>query len=481
MGKTEEEQVLDDVPVLPELPRVNAGGRCPHCRSVGMIVHLRCIAALLVGVAVLLSAVFWLPPFIRRGSGVGSSDLDRQYRADVMASFILQEPIYLLRSNVAKLQYDIYDEISVPNAIVTIMYLEPLGINSTNVVFGVLPYPKESNISTGLSILKSSFVSLVLQQSTLHLTTSLFGSSYFFQVLKFPGGITVVPLQHAFLLQKEKLLFNFSLNFPIYQVQDKIDELKEQMRLGLHLKTYEILFVRLSNIDGSTVAPPTIVQTFILLAVGKNQPSVPRLKQLAQNIRNSSAGNLGLNHTVFGRVKQISLSSFLQHSLSSGVGSSLSPSPAPQPSAASHHNHLSHHHHSGHHSNEHLAPAPASTPKPRFAHQAPPPTDCRFSFSRHLKRMPRIVPAAAPLTKHHLSIHPNEAAPSLSPHLHPISHMPAVIFAHASPPSGHVEDIKPPDKAPSISPSPLSCEFSLLELCVSVWFFFCKFLIRYQH
>jgi hypothetical protein len=51
---------------------------------------------------------------------------------------------------------------------------------------------------------------------------------------------------------------------------------------------------------------------------------------LAQTITNSSStsGNLGLNHTVFGKVKQISLSSYLKHSLHSRDGSDA-PSPAP--------------------------------------------------------------------------------------------------------------------------------------------------------
>jgi hypothetical protein len=35
------------------------------------------------------------------------------------------------------------------------------------------------------------------------------------------------------------------------------------------------------------------------------------MKQLAQKITNSSSGNLGLNNTVFGKVKQIRLSSYL--------------------------------------------------------------------------------------------------------------------------------------------------------------------------
>lgn len=197
----------------------------------------------------------------------------------MVASFKLQKPVALLNANVVKLQYDIFAEIGVPNTTVTlsIMFLlifcvlfcfsplilfmfqvavikmEPLGINSTNIVFGMWPYPKNSNISTGLSLLKSSFVSLVLRQSTLHLTTPLFGRSYFFQILKFPGGITVVPPQNAFLLQKEHMIFNFSLNYPIYQVEDKIDELKDQMKLGLHLTSYEVcllsLFIDIPNLN----------------------------------------------------------------------------------------------------------------------------------------------------------------------------------------------------------------------------------------
>lgn len=80
----------------------------------------------------------------------------------------------------------------------------------------------------------------VIGQSTLHLTTSLFGRTFFFQVLKFPGGITVIPKQNAFLLQKVDMLFNFTLNFPIYMVEDKLSELKDQMKSGLLLNSYEV-------------------------------------------------------------------------------------------------------------------------------------------------------------------------------------------------------------------------------------------------
>jgi hypothetical protein len=83
-------------------------------------------------------------------------------------------------------------------------------------------------------------MSSVIEQLTLHLTESLFGSSSFFQVLKFPGGITIIPLQAAFLVQKPYASFNFTLNFPIYEVKDKTNELKDQMKAGLRLNSYEV-------------------------------------------------------------------------------------------------------------------------------------------------------------------------------------------------------------------------------------------------
>ncbi|KAG0450693.1 hypothetical protein HPP92_026791 [Vanilla planifolia] len=114
----------------------------------------------------------------------------------------------------------------------------------------------------------------------------------------------------------------------------------------------QILIVRLTNINGSTVNPPTVVETSIVLTVGNNQPSVPRLKELAKNVKILPQEILVLNHTIFGRVKQIHLSSFLQHSLSSGTGISFSPSLAPQqfrPSSPP----SFHHQHHGHHLEEH--------------------------------------------------------------------------------------------------------------------------------
>jgi hypothetical protein len=121
--------------------------------------------------------------------------------------------------------------------------LHPLvGSNWTNVIFSIVPYPENSTISsTWLSILRASFISLVLRQSKLHLTESLFGNSSSFEVLKFPGGITIIPPQPAFLLQKPHATFNFTLNSPIYKIQDRTTELKDQMKAGLLFDTYEDL------------------------------------------------------------------------------------------------------------------------------------------------------------------------------------------------------------------------------------------------
>ncbi|URE22852.1 zinc finger protein [Musa troglodytarum] len=422
--------------------------------------------------------------------------------AEVVASFRLQKPVALLNANIGKLQFDIFEEIGVPDSSVAIIYLEPLGgSNWTNVVFGVWPYPRNSTLSTtGLSILRESFMSLVVRQSTLHLTASLFGNSWFFEVLKFPGGITIIPPQRAFLLQKVQMLFNFTLNFSIDQVQDKVSELKDQMKAGLLLNSNENLYVRLTNLEGSTVAPPTIVQTSIILAVGNRQPSLPRWKELAQTIRNSSAGNLGLNHTVFGRVKQIRLFSFPQHSLNNG-GNTGSPSPAPQPNPDHSRHYLHHHHHHhGHHHHipMHLAPAPVPNTAPQPAYQSPTPSGCRYRFSSKPRSKGYLAPAAAPVDapkhsaapaavlghstrpasapQHLLAPHvhenspvpaPNMNPPSPSPenspvpapNMNPPSPSPAVSFTHVQPRSEGITDNKPPGRMPSISPAPFSFSF----------------------
>ncbi|WOL11976.1 hypothetical protein Cni_G20740 [Canna indica] len=494
MGKAGKDFRESALPVLSSAEDETGGG-CPRLRYVGRIVRPRCVVALVLGAAMLLSVIFWLPPFLRHYNGHKTHGRDPNVSAEVIASFKLQKPVALLNSNIVKLQLDIFEEIGVPNTSISIISMEPYGVtNWTSVIFGIWPYPKTSTIpSTGLSILRSSFMDLVVGHTTIGLTTSLFGNSSFFEVIKFPGGITIIPPQKVFLLQKEQMLFNFTLNFPIYQVERRIIELKNQMKFGLLLKSNENLYIKLTNLEGSTIFPPTVVQTSIVLAVGNHQPSLPRLKQLAKNIRNSSEGNLGLNHTVFGRVKQIRLSSFLQHSLTSG-GTNGSPSPAPQPHHEHHvpHSHPHHHHHSHHYSTDVVPPA---LPPLQSNHQSGTPNGCPYGFSRKPKTKDYLTPDAAPVptkeqsaapeaaSKHfaaHAGASPRSAPSSAPRHLLapitprlvlPESPSPAVLSSHSQSNTG-VTDNKPPDKAPSSSSTPgkyfLNWVLALLIILVSL-------------
>nr|ACR35872.1 unknown [Zea mays] len=359
--------------------------------------------------------------------------------------------------------------------------IHPLdGSNWTNIIFNIVPFPENVTISsTWLSILRSKFMSLVVRQSSIHLTEPLFGNASAFEVIKFPGGITIIPPQTAFLLQKPHATFNFTLNYPIYKLQDRTNELKDQMKAGLLLNPYENLYIKLTNSQGSTILPPTIVETSIVLEVGNHQPSVPRMKQLARTITNSSSssGNLGLNHTVFGRVKQISLSSYLRHSLHSGRGSDA-PSPAPM----HHHGHHSHHHRHHHHShddNRHPAapaPAPVHFPAPQPRYGAPPPSGgCPYSKNKP-KKSGRAAPAAEPAANDHRSAsialppHPSSPSPaSWSQHAPstpavppppalPEPPLPTISFAHPRPPSerGTGTSPAPSEEATRAGPSGMS-------------------------
>lgn len=116
--------------------------------------------------------------------------------------------------------------------------------NLTLVDFAVLPDPKNALISLpALSLLRSSLVELVLQQLNLSLTPSIFGQPSAFEVLKFPGGITVVPPQSASIWEIMQILFNFTLNNSIVQIQEYIEELKDQLKVGLNLRSYEVLIL----------------------------------------------------------------------------------------------------------------------------------------------------------------------------------------------------------------------------------------------
>ncbi|KAE8681909.1 nascent polypeptide-associated complex subunit alpha-like protein-like isoform 2 [Hibiscus syriacus] len=500
MGKTEEQQrlssnVSNEVSVEESNASISSlSFRFVACGSRNTRIGLRCFVVVMFALALFLSALFWLTPFLH-SSDRSDLDLDSRFKDhDIVASFKVGKPVSFLGDNIVQLENDIFDEIGFPTSKVVILSLKPLNVpNVTKVVFGVDPNARYSKISpTAESLTRSSFEYLVTHRSSLRLTKSLFGDSYFLDVLKFPGGITVIPPQSAFLLQKVQIRFNFTLNFSIYQIQLNFDDLRSQLKAGLHLSTYENLYIILSNSKGSTAAPPTTVQSSVLLAVGNN-PSIPRLKQLAQTITGSHSRNLGLNNTVFGRVKEVRLSSIPKHSVHGGDGSSNSSSPSPAPSPhplRNNHHHHRHHHHHHHHHGDDLAPAvPPATSAKKGAASAPevyspaPETISPASqlsnkanppgFHHRNKRSKgktreesNVAPVATPkISPHHSPVppngHPSAPAPKLK--LRPVSYLtptssplPNVAFGHVKPSSKSEPNKEVPDRTPSVPPSALA-------------------------
>lgn len=113
--------------------------------------------------------------------------------------------------------------------------------NWTAVVFGALPDPINALISpVSLSVLRSSLIEVFLNQTNLTLTTTIFGQPSGFEILKFQGGVTVIPLGSASIWRIPQILFNFTLNNSISEILENVVELKEQLKFGLHLRPYEV-------------------------------------------------------------------------------------------------------------------------------------------------------------------------------------------------------------------------------------------------
>ncbi|XP_075494103.1 uncharacterized protein LOC142531739 isoform X2 [Primulina tabacum] len=104
-------------------------------------------------------------------------------------------------------------------------------------------------------------------------------------------------------------------------------------KLGLMLMSqsrFRVVFIQATNKHGSTKDRPITIEASAVSDLGTLQPD--RLKQLAQRITESpSVENLGLDHSVFGKVEEISLSSFLNHSLYAPTPTQT-PTPSPAPS-----------------------------------------------------------------------------------------------------------------------------------------------------
>ncbi|KAA8536532.1 hypothetical protein F0562_029010 [Nyssa sinensis] len=333
MGKVEEQLHLQQQQI--QRARTRRTGStifCERCSMglsrIGEKFNFKCVFVLILSVSVFLSALFWVLPLHSKQSGFDAKDAVK-LSATIQAYFRLQKPVSVLVPHIARLEYDIYGEIGVPFTKVAILSMHRAGAsNWTDVVFGILSDPMDVSInSVYLSVLKSSLIELFLQQSNLSLTTSIFGQPSAFEILKFPGGITVIPEQSTSFWQIPQILFNFTLPNSIDEIKENFVELKEQLKLGLRLRPYENVYVQVTNKNGSTRDLPVTVQASVTSDLGNLLPQ--RLKQLAQIIAGSPpAKNLGLNNSVFGKVKEISLSSYLDRTLHV---TPPTPSPAPSP------------------------------------------------------------------------------------------------------------------------------------------------------
>ncbi|XAR53129.1 hypothetical protein NMG60_11021549 [Bertholletia excelsa] len=483
---------------------------CSLCLSrIGREFNLKCVFVLIFSLSVFLPAMFWVLPLRSIQLGFDAKE-SIKHRATVQAGFILQKPVSMLVSHIGRLEYDIYSEIGVPDTKVAILSMHQAGAsNWTNIVFGVLSDPVDDPINlVSLSVLRSSLIELFLQQSNLTLTTSIFGEPSYFEILKFQGGITVIPPQSASYWLMQQVLFNFTLHNSIHEIKENFVELKEQLKLGLHLRPYENVFVQLTNRNGSTRDPPVTVQASVTSDLGILLPQ--RLKQLAQTITGSPpANNLGLNNHVFGKVKEIRLSSYLNHTLNA---TPPTPSPAPAPDQ----------HNIG-------EPSMPPVPSPDFHHSSPPCFNCEAASPSEDSYPPKPNPKNAPwhsfppvsgspapsvvdIPSPHSSHCGPTVAPSPSPksssdlispaltpapaafsprapitHAPPMGHMPTMspslppqhIVSHGSSPridSGNGKQSTSPSPAsPSISPS--SSSFAKVPSYKEIWFLiFCGLL-----
>lgn len=355
-------------------------------------------------------------------------------RLHVEASFRLRRSVSEVQESLPQLQLDLQNEIGIPDTQIDIVLITPLPYkNWTEVRFTVSPDEPNEIAPAELSLLKDTFVELFTQRSAnLSLTSTLFGKVSHFEVLHFPGGITVVPAQPGFPLSKVLVLFNFTLHDSLTHVHRNFAKFRLQLANGIILKPTESLFVQLTNLEGSTVNSPLVVQTSILPVVGVMLPST-RLKQLALEIMASPRRNLGLNHTLFGRVKKIELSSFLEYTLES-PSPSPSPAPALSPNTSPGSSERSRHRGSKRHWQHSRSSAPADAP---YYHKGRPTSRSIAPAPQHQQQR-HSEAALAPSYPPSLGF---PSSPSSSPFIEPpcVYNEPPSPFSSAIVPSGPIK------------------------------------------
>ncbi|RLM80315.1 uncharacterized protein C2845_PM12G28190 [Panicum miliaceum] len=319
-GRAEPEQVF---------PNAAPAARFSRCRCgavAGKVVNATCVSVLLLAVGGFLPAFFMLLHL--RASEGGVPD-DPDILAEIEAGFILLVPQSQIASQGGTLEKEIYNQIGVPNSKVSVSMRPYNYTNTTYVKFGVLPDPRNTSMSIkSIKALRTSLIRLTLQQLNLSLTPSIFGDPLCLEILGFPGGITVLLPHNASRADSIQPIFSITFDLTIREVREFLEEMKSELALILQQTPDEELFVKLTNTNGSTVATPVTVQVSISLIDRSNFLQPYRLKQLAQIITEWSSRNLGLNTSIFGRIRDLKLSPILEAFLPS-FAPSMPPTPTP--------------------------------------------------------------------------------------------------------------------------------------------------------
>lgn len=213
------------------------------------------------------------------------------------------------------------------------------------------------------------------------------------------------------------------------------------------------VYIQVTNKKGSTRDPPVVVEASITSDLGRM--TLQRLRQLAEIIRGSSRKNLGLDNSVFGKVKEVILSSRFNH-----PAHALPPSPSPSPSRSP----CSSPYPSPDSSwdtGPSVSPAPGSQSDPpspvRFHHSAPC-SHCHASTpasrqalapspNYHSPRPPSIPNTPAPSVMHNSSNRGHSSSPSSSPTSH--------TNRNLSPAASSLPPPKDPKSEMPLGPSPL--------------------------
>ncbi|KAL0548929.1 hypothetical protein IC582_013406 [Cucumis melo] len=367
MGKGEEQNLPLQQRREVALSGDSSGFLCGQCsiafHRVCKELNFKCFFVLVLGFVVFVPGLFWLLPLHERNSGFEAKE-NVKLSATVQVYFVLEKPVTKLLPHIKRLEFDINGELDIPD----------------------------------------------VKPSTL-------------QILKFPGGISIIPFQHASIWEFPQIVFNFTLTNSISEILDNFAKFKSELKFGLRLRSYENVYLQITNKIGSTVQPLVIVQASITSELGRITSQ--RLQQLAAIINTSPERNLGLDYSVFGEVKSVSLSSYPKRT-SKAMPPSFSPAPAPAP---------------GDHVEVPSDPHRLRSTRPPANH-SPPHANCKS-----LSPNPSMVPAHSP---HEHSI-PPISYPKSTRLVVPPANQPRVSSPRASP--IEFPPLLPPDLLPKPKPS----------------------------